>query len=430
MIHLFYFILYAVEYLIVFNYFSKVFEYKSSRKNAVLIGVAAYLAILVLYTFYSSSELLNIAAITVADYLIITFAYKSTQKAAIFHSITLSIIMYATEMITIYIISTVLGLSVYHYQENASLFIIDAIICKALYFFISNFVSLLASRETGERTNGKFWLLTFMPVSSIAASVLIHYLLSKTQVSEFAGVVCAVMTLFLLISNVVVFIVYEETLAANRKIFELQISKQKQELDMSYLELLEQKNKTSQQLMHDIKNHLTSISSIANSKEIDEYIKGVYGSVLKYSFVGKTGNRMLDLVLNKYSTVCDTKGITFKVEFFSENLSFMNEFDISTLLNNMLDNAVESCEKCKAKSIYLSFSCNENKNHIVNLRNSCETQPNHRGTKLITSKPDSAAHGIGTESIKSVAFKYNGDVEWDYDSDKSEFSQIIVFPAQ
>ena len=49
---------------------------------------------------------------------------------------------------------------------------------------------------------------------------------------------------------------------------------------------------------------------------------------------------MLDLILNKYTTICKNKNIILNIETFSENLSFINDADLSTVLNNLFDNSI------------------------------------------------------------------------------------------
>ena len=197
---------------------------------------------------------------------------------------------------------------------------------------------------------------------------------------------------------------------------------------MSYLKLLEEKNNSSEELIHDIKNHLSTINSIADSQEVGQYIEKVYGKVDKYSFIGKTSNKMLDLILNKYTTICKNKNISLNIETFSENLSFINDVDLSTLLNNLFDNSIESAEKCKEKTIDFIVKKNENGCRIINMTNSCEQKPIIENHKLLSTKKDSGFHGVGTKNIEKTVKKYDGEIEWVYNEKQKNFQVIIIFP--
>ena len=261
----------------------------------------------------------------------------------------------------------------------------------------------------------------------MGCTLLLHYLLTQTNVSKNAEIISSFLSIVQLVANIVVFWIYESTQKNHQKILELQIANQKNALDLSYLKLLEEKNNSSDELIHDIKNHLLNINSIADSKEVSNYIENVYGKVDKYSYIGKTSNKMLDLILNKYTTICKNKDIHFNVETFSENLAFINDIDLSTLLNNLFDNSIEATEKCDTKEIDFILKRNDIGCRIIDLKNSCIQKPIIKNHKLLSTKKDSGYHGIGTKNIEKVVKKYNGEIEWIYNEEQMTFQVIIIF---
>ena len=421
-------ILFSVEFLIAFNYFKKVFEYKDNyKKSAILVGIN-YVVLIIAYIIFQNTEWINILLFTVVNYLSILFGFNSNQKSAVFHSFMLTIVMYLTEAIPVFFISYVFKLSSTHYQDSFSLLIIDATICKTLYFIFAKLISFIAVKEIRETTNGNYWLLIIMPISSMSCTLLLHYLLTSSNASKNVAVISSILSIIQLIANIIVFWIYESTQKNNQKILELQIANQRNKLDLYYLQLLEEKNNSSDELIHDIKNHLLNINSIAASEDVEKYIEDVYGKVDKYSFIGKTSNKMLDLILNKYTAICKNKEIKFNVETFSENLTFINDVDLSTLLNNLFDNAIEATEKCDEKTIDFYLKRNDNGFHIIDLKNSCIQKPIFRNNKFLSTKKDSEYHGIGTKNIERIVKKYAGEIEWTYNEEQMNFEVIIIFP--
>lgn len=420
-------LLYFVEFLIAFNYFKKIFDYKNSRKQSIIIVSLNYIAIFIFYLINPNIEWLNVLLFAIANYLSVYFGFNSNQKSAIFHSLILSLVMYITEMVTIFTISTLFNKSVIHYQNDFFLLIVDAVICKTLYFVIAKLISLFATKEISKENAGKYWILTIMPICSMGCTLLIHYLLVQINVSNLVGIVSSFLSIFLLIANIIVFWIYESTQKNHQQILELQIANQRNELDLSYLKLLEEKNNSSDELIHDIKNHLLNINSIAESEEVSKYIETVYGKVDKYNYIGKTSNKMLDLILNKYTTICKNKNIQFNIETFSENLSFISDVDLSTILNNLFDNSIEATENCDEKEIDFIVKKNDNGCRIIDLKNSCIQKPIVKNHKLISTKKDSGYHGIGTKNIEKTVKKYNGEIEWIYNEEQKIFQVIIIF---
>lgn len=420
-------LLYFVEFLIAFNYFKKIFDYKNSRKQSIIIVSLNYIAIFIFYLINPNIEWLNVLLFAIANYLSVYFGFNSNQKSAIFHSLILSLVMYITEMVTIFTISTLFNKFVIHYQNDFFLLIVDAVICKTLYFVIAKLISLFATKEISKENAGKYWILTIMPICSMGCTLLIHYLLVQINVSNLVGIVSSFLSIFLLIANIIVFWIYESTQKNHQQILELQIANQRNELDLSYLKLLEEKNNSSDELIHDIKNHLLNINSIAESEEVSKYIETVYGKVDKYNYIGKTSNKMLDLILNKYTTICKNKNIQFNIETFSENLSFISDVDLSTILNNLFDNSIEATENCDEKEIDFIVKKNDNGCRIIDLKNSCIQKPIVKNHKLISTKKDSGYHGIGTKNIEKTVKKYNGEIEWIYNEEQKIFQVIIIF---
>ena len=421
-------LLYLVEYLIAFNYFKKIFEYKSSCNKSIVIVGLNYLAIMLIYVINPNIEWLNVLLFAIANYLAICFGFHSNQKSAIFHSLILSLVMYITEMVTIFTISVLFNKSVIHYQNDFFLLLVDAVICKTLYFVSTALISLIATKERGKIDGGKYWILIIMPICSMSCALLIHYLLTQIKVSNLVGIISSSLTVLLLIANRIVFWIYESTQKNHQKILELQIANQKNTLDLSYLKLLEEKNNSSDELIHDIKNHLLNINSIADSTEVSDYIEEVYGKVDKYSYIGKTSNKMLDLILNKYITICKNKNIQLNIETFSENLSFIKDADLSTILNNLFDNSIEAVEICNKKTIDFIVRRNDNGCRIIDLKNNCVQKPIIKSNKLLSTKKDSGYHGIGTKNIEKTVKKYNGEIEWIFNEEQMVFQVIIIFP--
>ena len=420
-------IIFSVEFLIAFNYFKNIFEYKHNYKKSVIIVGLSYITLIFIYVLFSNTEWLNVLSFTIVNYISILLAFSSNQKTAIFHSLMLTLIMYLTEAITVFFISSLFKVSSTHYQDNFYLLIIDAVICKTLYFIFAKLISFIAVKENRKTNSGKYWILIIMPISSMGCTLLLHYLLTQTNVSKNAEIISSFLSIVQLVANIVVFWIYESTQKNHQKILELQIANQKNALDLSYLKLLEEKNNSSDELIHDIKNHLLNINSIADSKEVSNYIENVYGKVDKYSYIGKTSNKMLDLILNKYTTICKNKDIHFNVETFSENLAFINDIDLSTLLNNLFDNSIEATEKCDTKEIDFILKRNDIGCRIIDLKNSCIQKPIIKNHKLLSTKKDSGYHGIGTKNIEKVVKKYNGEIEWIYNEEQMTFQVIIIF---
>lgn len=224
-----------------------------------------------------------------------------------------------------------------------------------------------------------------------------------------------------------IFIYYQELLERDNKIKDLETQKKIESIDKTYFEILEKNNEDLKIFTHDIKNHLMHISSLSESEEVKNYVNDLCGTVTSFGNKIVSKNKTLDIIINKYSVLCENKNIKLNFDTKTENLLFVEPTDLSTILNNLLDNAVEASEKSQEKFANVKISLNEHNTKVLTIINSCDNEPVTSNGKLVTTKENSSGHGLGIKSVKRTLKNYNGDIEWFYDKDKKEFKVIVLF---
>ena len=167
---------------------------------------------------------------------------------------------------------------------------------------------------------------------------------------------------------------------------------------------------------------------MTDSDEIKEYINGLLGEISKLNNMGKTQNRLLDVILSKYTSICEEKNIELEIDIVTDNLSIMNNNDISSLFNNLLDNATESAEKSENKKMLIQITNVMNSYRKISVINSCDTAPDTKNGELVTTKKNKETHGLGTKSIKKIVDKYDGELDWEYDENAKQFKFTILIP--
>lgn len=175
-----------------------------------------------------------------------------------------------------------------------------------------------------------------------------------------------------------------------------------------------------------MRHHFSAINSMSSTDEIKSYLSRVQSNLDEYRYIGKTSNKMFDLILSKYDFVCAQSGIAFDADVRESNLAFIIDDDLVAMLSNLLDNAVEAAKN--SKNAYINLSVKNEKSFVVlKVVNSCAVAPEANGKLLKTTKNDASVHGYGTKSIRKTAKKYNGICEWHYDETEGSFSFTILF---
>ncbi len=418
---------YITEALIVYHYAKSIYKHKINRYAALFIVFAAYIILMAVYKFLINSDIVNAVLITTANIAILYFIFESSFKSALFHGIVLCILLYISEFISLCIIALSLGVSWKSIEDNQ--FEIGVLLSRIIYFVCSSLLSKLSAKESRSKGWGRWVMLSILPVTSIFIIAAFRIIIDNFSVSRYLNIICIISVSLLLFTNIAVYWIYEQAEKSSQKLTELELINQKNNIDLQYLELLEKKNETMNIMVHDYKNNIAAIANMTDSAEIKDYINNMMGEITKFSRIARTKNRMLDVVLSKYNDICAAKKIKFDTDIITDNLSFMSSYDISSLFNNILDNAVEASEKSSEKYIRLEIAYSLNSYHRITAENSCDIKPSSERGNLITSKINPNAHGFGTKSIKRTIKKYSGESKWEYDDKNKRFKLIILFPV-
>jgi len=417
---------YLTEAAIVFIYAKNIYESRYNKVFTLIFSFGIYLIPMLIYHYVINIEIVNLLFILVVNLLIIKLLFKSSLKSAIFHSIALVVIQTIAEFLTAY--STALFLNISSKESVNNHFELGVIISRIIYFFFSVILSKLSSKESNPKNWGKWFILSSLPIGT-AYAILVFKALTDDIVMTFQQTFLSVSAAFiLLILIIVIYIVYERAENNNQKLIEYELTNQRNVIDLQYLSLLEKKNDQMQILTHDYKNHIQTIDAMSTSPDVKKYLKGMLGEIEEYSNIAKTKNKILDIILNKYVEICRDKNIAFSTETISENLSFIEDVDLSSLFNNMLDNAVESAEQSQEKHISLEISSSMSSYCKIVLINSCEQKPTVKDGILQSTKKKGNFHGYGTKSINKIVNKYGGDLQWQYNDKSSEFKLVIAIP--
>ncbi len=277
----------------------------------------------------------------------------------------------------------------------------------------------------------KFYVPLFIfPVITVINNFLL-YSSNFSEITESFKDKYSSLTYFLSVISIVaccyIFVYYQELLERENKIKDLETQKKIENIDKTYFEILEKNNEDLKIFTHDIKNHLMHISSLSESEEVKAYINDLCGTVTAFGSNVISKNKTLDIIINKYSIICESKKIKLNFDTKTENLSFVESTDLTTLLNNLLDNAVEAAENSSERFIDVKISLNEHNMKVLTIINSCDKEPVTNNGKLVTTKENSSTHGLGIKSVKRTLKNYNGDFEWFYDKEKKEFKVIVLF---
>lgn len=181
-------------------------------------------------------------------------------------------------------------------------------------------------------------------------------------------------------------------------------------------------------MRHDMQNCLFDIKSLLAAQGIDVeekdselagYFSGIGTALDTLNYSIHTGNPVTDVVLNGKARRAKDRGIQFDSEFRFPKDFGIDAFDLSIILNNSLDNALEACEillekDSEARTYIKIRSFCKNNMFLMNVENSCDgvllEAESSSGPR--TRKKDTVQHGLGFQNILRCSEKYYGTAKY------------------
>lgn len=164
------------------------------------------------------------------------------------------------------------------------------------------------------------------------------------------------------------------------------------------------------QSVHDYKNHVIVLKQLANENRVDEikaFLEEEHDTLSKQLFMIRTGNSVADTLVNLKRSVAEKHHIAFMVHGTLPQKLVVENMDLSNILGNLLDNALEA--SLKEQDGYIELAMKQEKNFlIINVRNKCTDALEKEIDK--STKENPAFHGIGLKSVKRAVKKYDGQI--------------------
>lgn len=420
--------LYVFAAILLWYYANTLFapKHKTAVCLAFSLGIHAVLG--VVYQF--GIVYLNVGLLLITYALMFKLMYEVNWKTAVFHSAIFVAVMFASEIIVM-AIGTVFFKDFNAMDNDIGAYLYVIVMSKLVYLaIILAIMKLFANKEKSGTSNRFYWILFILPLSSALVFLAFRYVAYNLLLTPVINVLWTVTSLLIVFANIIVFIIYEYSLKNASELYELKALKLQEEQDKKYYELIEQSNNDMRMLAHDMNNHFTQIRNMSDADAIHTYVDNLSLEIESFTKTGVSKNKMLDLIISKYMRICERKQIRFDVDAKTANLSYISDVDLSTLMNNLLDNAVEAAEKSSGREVSVSiFVRNEVYDGLI-IRNSCDSEPSVKDGLLMTTKSNKSIHGVGITSVKKIIKKYNAVYDWKYDNNGKIFETDIAFIRQ
>ena len=196
------------------------------------------------------------------------------------------------------------------------------------------------------------------------------------------------------------------------------ISKQTVEIQNMYRQM--------QEWRHDYRNHIQNMKNRLDGDqgELEQYLDELADDLTQTDTSIQTGNVMADAVLNSKLSVAEQKSIQLNVKAHIPKGIEMTDVEMCSVLGNLLDNAIEACEKLPCDKRFLRVYIDKFKGQFyLSVQNS---SPSIQRDKGIFRTTKAGTHGFGLFRIDRIAKKYGGYVNRQYE--EGVFATELLLP--
>lgn len=249
----------------------------------------------------------------------------------------------------------------------------------------------------------------------IMQNLLQVYLILKVEIPEliilFVMLFCCVIGLLIILSKVA---------QMNKEQQEYQKLKQDKKNEEALLYLYEQLKITKHDLKHDYQLFQYYINKKDYNK-VQELISSKKDIVDSVPTLISTHNKLLNTIINGKILEAYSKNITVESVISIDEIDFIHDYDLNTLLSNLLDNAIENNNEGIIRINIVQD------NVLLHIKVCNTVNPQKYSPELITQK-DIQNHGFGLKSINRIVKKYQGVINLIHN--QSEFEIQITLLMQ
>lgn len=405
----------VIESLLFTGFIATYFEVKQkySKKVTITISFVLIFGMITLMTILDPSWVITLSIFTFYLVCILEFFYKGTLLEHLLISIIASSLLAIIDVCILTLFSKIFEVE---YRElvmksNISRFLV-VLVAKSVYLiFVSIIVSFKRKYALMLQRIELFMISSTLGVSCLLISIVRNIIYNtKEHYNAFFIILLCVLLLNIGQYYMMIYI-------SRKNLKEKSISLMQKQIEMqeNSIRNLEVKYDETAKIRHDMKSHIACALKLAeqgDNKELIDYLNELSENKINkiVSYV-KTERKILGAVINSKIGIAERKGFDMQCVILNE-MDNIKDIDAGILLANLLDNAIEACDKNNGHSEIMFKMWSNAGYYCIEISNTVEIDVLAENPSLLTSKSNKEMHGVGLKSVKDIVEKYNGMINF------------------
>ena len=207
-----------------------------------------------------------------------------------------------------------------------------------------------------------------------------------------------------------------------KKTVQLEKEAERNQLIQSYMVTLQGFYQTIQsqidmtrKFRHDLAKHIQTLEALMeeqNGSELREYADSLKQEYRQVENKGESESEVVNAILSMKERQCREKNIPFCINIEEKGYALVRDIDMVGLLVNLLDNAMEACEKLEKEERNISVEIRRHHAMLMLIvENSCRQDAPVKKGIFRTTKKNRVLHGYGLRSVRQTVKNYGGQFE-------------------
>lgn len=340
-------------------------------------------------------------------------------RGSIFKHLLIAIVGYIFsgifDSIFLYGMCSVLGISLSDFVWRKLAYTATVTVSKLLALFLAWLILKIRKQRRAQKIHPRWLLLTLIfPIVSLLMLTVVfisHQSSSDLSASAFA------FSIGLAVANIAILYLIHRMEHQTQKEHEMLLLNQQMEIQTDSIVALEKSYRAQRQATHEFRHHLQTINDLlgnSGAAAAQDYLSQLLQTQTSRVLCVNSGHPIIDAVVNQKYQAAKERDIDMQIQVNDLSGISVETEALVVLLSNLLDNAVEACQKVEQeRTIECSILAGDGL--LISIRNT-SVPVTIIGNSIPTTKEPKEEHGYGLLNTLRILEKLNAEYTFHYDN--------------
>ena len=398
-----------LEVLIVYNFWFSVLTPRFDKKKCMWVYFPVQTLSVVKNWFIFESVMLrtSLTAVVSVTLLLILFKEKWYEKLVIF--VTYFLCAFFAEMAAMLLARYVYHCDMSNFMQSSLPYTMWQL-TAFVFLLIFSIIALILLKKEKIKPGNRVTQYTYLYVS-IQTLTLLLFATAMIQYQMMSTALFITLFVIIALSGVLGIVIYSALNRSAQKVAEMDYLEKETKIVNDHFRELKEQYTEFRSLRHDYLNHIRILKELNNPEKTAKYAGEIESKLSDMEKLSVCDNMALDALLSVKKRTAKQHCVRLMAEICNlENIQ-ISDFDLCTVVSNLLDNAIEAAAKTEEKGVFMQISRKVGRLIITVKNNSLPIPLNMKSTKQ-----DKKEHGIGMQNIRKTVEKYDGDYVYKYEN--------------